>query len=168
MIALQIENNKDFTAKLLLENVFDDFLLSQGIIATGTTVTIDGHLNMDFYDRDTLTDETGQIRGYATWAEMKKLAFDRIKGKRLPLSFRFVLLADQKEVNKLLSRQSGQTTVLQEQVVGLFLNIRYSDNRIVCSTGVSLHTFSLDRSLEHLWDNRILDFFKEHQIIYSI
>lgn len=166
MISLQIEDNRDFTAKLLLGSVFDKFLISGGTIVTGTTVTIDGRLNVNFYDKDALTDEDGLPRVYASWAEIRPLAFERIKGKRLPLSFQFVLLADRKETAALLSQQPDQP-VVPEQIAGLFLNIRFDGNTIACSTGVSLHTFSLDKTVEHLWDNRILSFFRENRLAFS-
>lgn len=48
MIALQIQDVKDFMSKLLIGNAFDAFWLSEVAITTFTTFHIDGVLHPDF------------------------------------------------------------------------------------------------------------------------
>lgn len=160
MIALQIEEMKDFTAKLLLRNTFDRFYLSKASITTGTTLTLDGHLNKSYYD-DVDTKDEYATRTYAYWSECKELAFSRIKGKRLPLSFQFVMVANEQITAELCTRSKQYTP---EQIAGLFLNIQYDGTAISCITGTSLHTFSLDKTMEQLWDQYIIEFFERNEI----
>ncbi len=170
MIALQIEDTKDFTVKLLASKAFDPFLLSRGTIVTGTTVTMDGRLNQDFFDPDQLTDPQGNPRRYANWSEFRELAFQRIKGKRLPLSFQFILMADSAcagRIAKLASASAG-SGVAPDQIAGLFLNIQYANGRILCTTGVSLHIFSLDKLLEQTWDQYVRQLFRDLQIAVTL
>ncbi len=166
MIALQIEDLKDFTAKLLVTAAFDDFLFSKGTIVTATTVTIDGRLNKEFFDSDQLIDEQGYPRRYAGWAECRELAFQRIKGKKLPLSFHFVLLAGGACAAHIAEQAASSygNSVTPDQIDGLFLNIQYANGHILCTTGVSLHTFTLDRLLEQTWDNYVRQLFQKLQI----
>ena len=49
MIALQITSMKNFINHLLVADTFDPFLLEEATISTALTVTIDGHINKDFY-----------------------------------------------------------------------------------------------------------------------
>lgn len=174
MISLRIEDMKDFTTKLLIGTTFDEYLLSKATIATGTTVTLDGRLNKSYFDKDALveTNEAGNsresdkkktpyTRKYAYWKECKDLAFSRIKGKRLPLSFQFVMAANNDKTVQLCQESKGLSP---DQIAGLFLNIQYDGTTITCVTGVSLHTFSLDKTVAHLWDAAVLEFFKDNQI----
>ena len=52
MIALQITSMKNFMNHLLVADTFDPFLLEEATVSTALTVTIDGHINKDFYPAD--------------------------------------------------------------------------------------------------------------------
>ena len=41
---------------------------------------------------------------------------------------------------------------------GLFVNLRYKDGKLTAVTGTSLNIFSMDKSLEHAWDQKIQKF----------
>ena len=49
MVALQIQDIKNFMSKLLLSQTFDNFLLVEGSITTFNTFRIDGRLHTAFY-----------------------------------------------------------------------------------------------------------------------
>lgn len=160
MISRTIADMGDFTKKLLIGDTFDAFLLSRAQIVTGTTLTLDGRLNAAYFDTAE-KDDDAYAPAYASWAACKTLAFDRIKGKRLPLSFQFVLMANDAMTKALCA----QVNDLQpEQIAGLFLNISYNGTDITCTTGTSLHIFTLDKTVEHLWDDAVERFFRKHQI----
>ena len=48
-----------------------------------------------------------------------------------------------------------------EDVQGLYLNIRYDGKHLSCITGTSFKTFTLDKSLEHAWDEMVQKFLKQ-------
>ena len=50
MIALHILDVKQFMSKLLLNDTFDHFLLSEAVITTYNTFHIDGRLQKDYYN----------------------------------------------------------------------------------------------------------------------
>ena len=52
MIALQITSMKKFMNHLLIADTFDPFLLEEATVSTALTVTVDGHINKDFYPAD--------------------------------------------------------------------------------------------------------------------
>lgn len=159
MISRTIADMGDFTKKLLINDTFDAFLLSRAQIVTGTTLTLDGRLNAAYFD--TPERKEAAIPAYASWNECKTLAFNRIRGRRLPLSFQFVLMAN----HAMKAALCAQVNTLQpEQIDGLFLNISYNGTDITCTTGISLHIFTLDKTAEHLWDDAVERFFREQQI----
>lgn len=96
MIAVQIQDIKDFMSKLLLGNAFDSFWLSEASITTSVSYTIDGFLHSEFYDTQEaeLLQEEG--RTYALWRDMKPFCFSVIKGKKTPLSFKIVFMLSKK------------------------------------------------------------------------
>ncbi len=97
MILIKVTDIKHFMKKLLFENetAFDSFLLSEASITTGNTVTIDGHINKEFYSQEELAllEETALENGriyssvMSRWSVLKSFCFQLIKGKKTPLCF---------------------------------------------------------------------------------
>lgn len=162
MIAVQIQDIKDFMSKLLLGNAFDSFWLSEASITTSVSYTIDGFLHPEFYytQEAELLQEEG--RTYALWRDMKPFCFSVIKGKKTPLSFKIVFMLSKKNTQKLLA--SSKLSYQLEDIFGLFVNFQFDGQHLTCTTGTSLKTFSLDKSLDRVWDEMILKFFKQQQI----
>lgn len=156
MIALEIEHIKDFMNRLLLQPVFDSFLVSEASISTFTTFTIDGSLHRDFYD----TDEAEQLKEdgvtQVSWAMIRPFCLSVFKGKRLPISFRFVLQLPKEKVPELLEENGFGLT--PDDVFGLFLNIQYRNNVLTVTTGSSLRIFTVDKSLDLAWDRYVQEF----------
>ena len=50
----------------------------------------------------------------------------------------------------------------------LFLNIQFKNNELLCTTGIFSQVFTLDKTSETTWDNAVLDFFRYHQIDFTI
>lgn len=158
MVALGIEELKQFTQKLFLGTEFDDFLLKEADIVTFNRFTIDGRIRQNFYPEEERKAQAFQE--YSFWKVLRPVCFSLIKGKRLPGSFHVDLQADKKRVEKFLEcRQLGAFT--PDQVQGLYLHIRYEEGKLVCVTGTSLTIFTMDRSLEREWDLYIEEFLKK-------
>jgi hypothetical protein len=150
MISLQIKNTKDFMAKLLASDIFDDFLMESATIETSNTFSIDGHVNREFWGED--RDENAPKYDLSSWSDMRGRCFDLIKGKRTPLSFKFIMCANPERKDELLS--SG----VRPLVSSLVFIIRFSDGHITLTTGAALSGFSLDKSYEKVWDDYIRSF----------
>ena len=84
MIALELKNTKSFMKHLLLSNTVDHFLFIEGEIVTFNTFTLDGYLQKNFFEPDTVPPHQ-----YSSWGQIRELCFSIIKGKRTPLRFRF-------------------------------------------------------------------------------
>ena len=52
MLALELTDIKDFMNKLLRSEIFDHFLLQEGVITSAASYVIDGHINKGFYSTE--------------------------------------------------------------------------------------------------------------------
>ena len=164
MIALQITSMKQFMNQLLMTDTFDPFLLEEAVISTGNTFTIDGHINRDFYGTEGDSPET--LPEFRPWSEIKSLCFDLIKGKRTPLSFRFVLHLKPEKAIALLEKENCD--VEPSQVKALVLNIRYDGSKAVLTTGTAFHTFLLSKEPDAIWDKNLQKYLDGKGISYEL
>lgn len=156
MILLEIEHVKECMSKLLLSDIFDPFYFIEGEIVTFNTFKIDGYLKKNFFTSEE-QEEMGS-REYSLWKDIREFCFSLIKGKKTPLSFHLVFGLSRANIEKLLLKQD--LTFTPSDVNGLYMNLKYDGSHLQCVTGTSLHTFTLDKSLEQAWDNMVEKFFQ--------
>ena len=162
MIQYTIQSVKDFIQAFLCSELFDTFYLSEGQITTFNTYHIDGHFKKEFFQDLKETDAVPD-REYSFWKENRSFCFDLIKGKRVPLQFKFVLLLSPSQLTALLAQEN--LTFSLADIRGCFLNIAYRDGQLTCTSGTALATFSLDKSLEEAWDKSLSRFLGSHNFI---
>lgn len=161
MIALTLTEVKECMSKLLLSEIFDPFLFIEGEIMTFGTFTMDGYLKKEFFEGAEVPE-----REYALWKDVREYCFSLIKGKRTPLSFKFVLGLSDSNIQKLLE---GQGLDYQPQDVrGLYINLRYDGSKLQCVTGTAMNLFTMDKSLEQAWDTMVQKFFTQKGIEYEV
>ncbi len=163
MVALKMEELKDFTRKLFVEEVFDWWMMREAVITTFNMFTIDGRIRKGYFMEQEL-EEKG-IGELSPWKLVRPVCFSLIKGKRLPESFRITLQLPGARVEQFL--QSVQPDFKAEQVSGLYLNIRYEEQKLYCVTGTSLNVFTLDKKIEQEWDETVKRFLREREIVYT-
>lgn len=159
MLALQIVDRKDFTSKLFLGEVFHHFSFVEASFTTFLTHTLDGTLQKAFYDSDSCPQRT-----FCLWEEVQPQCYAIIRGKRTPLQFKIVLQLAPENVERLLL-QSG-LPIRSDDVFSLSLNFHFDGKQILCTTGTSLRIFTLDRSLDRIWDDMVKCFLKKQGISY--
>ena len=170
----KITNVKLFMNKLLIENAFDSFLISEAVIKTGNSFVIDGHLNKEFYSNDelsALSDEaTAEGRVFSDklsrWVSIKPFALSVMKGKKTPVYFKMSFYLATENVEKLLA--SADTSFSTNDIDGLSLIIKFSEDTLTVTSSVSLKIFSTDKSLDKTWDDMVLKFLASHEIEYEI
>ncbi|MCD8022073.1 MAG: DUF5721 family protein [Lachnospiraceae bacterium] len=165
MRSFQIQDTLGFMKKLLTDDTFDAFLLSEASITTFATFQIDGRFHPDYLNTSEAEQLTSEKAGYTLWKRVRPFFFDLTKGKHTPLRFGIVFRQAPHNVEKMLS-QGGRTST-PEQEDGLFLNIHFDGKALMCVSGTSLKTFTLDKSLEHAWDDLLEKFFRQKQIPFS-
>ena len=165
MIALQIQDIKNFMSKLLLSQTFDNFHLVEGTITTYNTFRIDGRIHRDFFSAEEIEERGLDKREFSLWKEVKPFCLELIKGKKTPLGFKFTFQLSKENTAKLLV-SSGITSIQPENVSGLLLNIRFDSNGLSCITATNLNLFTLNKSLEHAWDDMVKRFLKQQEISF--
>ena len=158
MIALQTPHLKDFMNKLLLQDTFDRFLVSEASITTFTTFSIDGEFRPDFYENEQAEKLREAGRRQVLWKEIKPFCLSVIRGKRTPLSFKLVFQLPPSEVALLTAKSSPDLSA--DDVFGLYLNCQYNGEVLTLTTGSSLRLFTMDKSLDYAWDQMLLEFLR--------
>ena len=163
MLSIKIIDVKHFMNTLLKEETFDRFLLREATIKSGISYVIDGTINYDFYD----TEEQEQFshRTYCYFGEQRPFLFSLMKGKKTPLAFRIVFLMAQSNVQKLIDLNHLPFQV--SDINGLFFNVHFEHGTLTCTSGTSLKVFTLDKTLEQVWEHNLKAFLKSKQIAFE-
>lgn len=165
MITLQISSVKNFMNHILNQNTFDNFLLEEAVIKTYNTFLIDGHIQKDFYSLEEQTDFNLCPYSFSQWIDMKKICFDLLKGKRLPISFKIILHLQPETMQTLLNKVVLPYDI--SLVSAFVLNVQYEKGQLTVTTGISYHSFVLDKQADSVWDNYLLTFMNAHEIEYD-
>ena len=165
MIALQIKDVKHFMGRLLGTDFLDSFLLEEAVISTYNTFTIDGRMNRAFFSREEGEEPSVRPYEFSPWSQIRPILFELIRGKKVPVSFRFILHLMPQYVPGIL--KPSETTVTADQVKALVLTCRYESGALTILTGTSLHTFLPDKSADVLWDRAIKAFLDKRGAAYE-
>lgn len=152
MIALEILEIKDFMNKLLIDSVFDNFLLVSLEIRGFVDINIDGRINKDWYDEPKA--------GYITWKEIKEKVRYLIKEDRPPLLFKLVFRLSESNTRLILEKIRNATYIDD----GLFFTLKFEKNIANIVTGISTNNFLINRELSTVWDSDFIKFIKYYKI----
>lgn len=162
MTSFHITVLKDFMNKFLSSDCFDSFLMAEGSIRTGASYRIDGRRNGEFYAGE----DTSSAYDLVSWKEMRPVCFDIIKGKRVPLSFKFVLHLMPEAALSTLNQaaKKDMLTIEPEQLAAFVLTVKYDGAAVTLVTGTALTTFVMDKSADTLWDATMRRFLEKKEI----
>lgn len=166
MIALELVDIKDFMNKLLRSEVFDHFLLQEATIHSSASYVIDGKINRSFYSQQELEELHLENNSYLPFSMLRTNCFDLIKGKRTPTSFRFVFMLSSENLERTLASIGSSFTA--SDLSGVFLNLKYQNQLLTLTTGISYRIFSPDKTLDNEWDYLVQKFLKQNQIPYEV
>ena len=166
MLALKINTTKTFMHKLLIGDAFHVFSLVEASITTFNQFHIDGKLHMDFFDTDTEQQLSADKIIYSSWGDVKAYCYSIIRGKLPPLQFKFIMRLSPSQINILPANNIFSFS--DSELSDLFLNIQFKNNELLCTTGSFSQVFTFDKTSETTWDNAVLDFFRYHQIDFTI
>lgn len=165
MIALELTDIKSFMNILLTTNTFDNFLLQEAVIQGNASFVIDGHLQKGFYNEEELETLHLTKDNILPFSMLKTNCYDLIKGKKTPSSFKFVFLLSHDNLENTLRSLSSSYTI--QDLSGVFMNIKYQNQLLTLTTGISYRIFSTDKSLEQEWDRLVMKFLRQHEISYE-
>jgi hypothetical protein len=155
MIAFKIVDVKDFMNKLLIGEVFDNFLLVSFEITNYAKITIDGVKNEAWY-----ADEASGR--YVAWKEVRDKISALLKGDRVPLGIKGVFRLSEENTDKTAVKLGIKDAA--EKDYGLFFTLKFEKGEINIVTGVSVTDFLMSKQIGNLWDEDLLKFLKYYQI----
>lgn len=155
MIAFKIVDVKDFMNKLLIGEVFDNFLLVSFEITNYAKITIDGVKNEAWYEEEV----SGR---YVTWKEVREKISSLLKGDRVPLGIKGVFRLSEENTDKTAAKLGIKDAA--EKDYGLFFTLKFEKGEINIVTGVSVTDFLISKQIGNLWDEDLLKFLKYYQI----
>ncbi len=163
MVAFQIKEVKKFMAKLLGQNDFDEFQLSEAEVQVAAGYKINGHRNRNFYSDEEweVFEEPELLR----WEEVRPMVFQMIRGSKTPTALSVVLRQTRARTAHLL--QESGAALRMEDVTGLYLNLKFAEGSLMIVTGTGLATFLPDKQLEHAWDAWVKEFLKKQEIEFD-
>lgn len=144
-----LTDRKNFMNKLLKSQLFDNFELREAVVHTLFKTIVDGKRNTDFF-----TDEESELSTYLHWSEVRPYLYHLFSGHKPPTYFKLVF-----------ATSSLKAKSISEVVDTCFLNITFKDNQLTCSTGIAYMTFSLDKTPEKVWDDRIKKFLFQYEFM---
>ncbi len=161
MLNIDISDTKGFVRKLLMDEVFDNFLLVEANVKSNVSYHISGRINKDFFDNDELSEMVSE--DYICWKTTRGHIYNVIKGNKLPLSFKLVFILSKPNINHIIEKNNLPFST--DDIANLTLNIYFDGKSITATTITSLRSFSTDKTLEMLWDNSVKAFFKHYEIV---
>lgn len=161
MLYLEIRNIGNFTSLLFSQDSFDRFLLHEASFETRFTTIIEGKKNAAYFSEEEKEQELSE--GFVRWSEIRPAAFKLLQGKKLPVSFKVILLTSP-GVTKNMAEKAGFSGC---PVSSLSISAVYRDQKLLLRTGVSYGGFSMDRSLEKYWDDSVLKFLSDREIEFG-
>ena len=165
MIALKITGLGSFMSRLFSGNTFDSFLLTEGTLRMGVTWQVEGKLNRDFFEKSAWEDPEQRPYEYITWSEVRPSLRELIRGKKAPVSFRFVLHLKPELMGKMLQKE-GDSELLS-CVDAFVLTIRYKEGQVSLLSGISMKSFTLNKNADILWDKAIRRFLQAKEIAFE-
>ncbi|MBE5828044.1 MAG: hypothetical protein E7305_01125 [Butyrivibrio sp.] len=161
MIAIRVSKQRNFMAKLLTSELFDNYLTEEVVIDTYNTFTIDGRVHKEFYKNTNEEDNACPIEEFSKWEKLRPICLELIKGRQTPLGFKFILrLSDQQKASLF---ETIDSDISMDQV-SFGINIKFSSGEVVITTGVNYSIFTLDKEAEKAWDNYVPSFLESNGI----
>ncbi len=134
---------RSFMNELIKKDTFDKFEVRSCDITTFVTYNIDCRLNREWYGSDT-------TRFFCKWEELRPYVYNIIKGSKKPKSMKIVMAIGEKAAAKI--HPNGKAC---------FINIVFEEERVAVVTGTAQIEFSLDKSLDAAWDDKVKEIFKK-------
>lgn len=151
MIAGIVENKKEFMNMLLKSTAFDRLLVRTVSLRTNIVYEMDCALNKDWFSAE---EQEIVNNKYALWSSVRPIVFELIKGTKLPGYMKIVL-----------SPATDAAFKIHQNAAALFINIIFEGGKLSIINGSSEKSFSLDKAVEHAWDEYTERFLKHNGII---
>lgn len=161
MLCLKINDVKKFMSNLLVQTVFDNFLIAELDIVTFNAFHINGKINKTWFD----TDELDTEEEYSKWHVVKPYAFQMIKGNKVPSTMKIVFYLSKENRDRMIQRVGGNWK--EKDISQFCLNMKYEEGEMQLTTGVAYNIFTMDHTMQEQWDYDLKKFLKYYEIEFE-
>lgn len=151
MKQFEIEETGKFMSELLSGERYDSFYLFEARIKADIDYSINGKINRDFFDSD--EKDRMAAEEYIGWKNIKPVVYGLVKGDKLPLNLKLILMFNRENITRLV--EMNNLPISENDIGALFFNVLYESGSLMVTTGTSIKTFSLDKTLDHVWDDTV-------------
>ena len=130
MEIVEIEEKAEYIKELFEKEKYDSFYLYEARVKTKLDYYVNGRLNREYFD----TEAQADLPEYIEWKDIKATVYAYLKGERLPIGFKIILMFNRE-------------------------NVVYEHETLSVTTGTSLKIFTMDKTLEHIWDDTIKKYY---------
>ncbi len=148
MISHEVDSVKEFIEELKNNKKFDSFYLYEARVKSRLDYYVNGKQNEASFDMDNQMESE-----YITWKDIKETIFFLFGENIVPHSFRIILMFSRDNIEKLIELNDLSYKV--DDISALFFNLYYDGDKFTITTGSSMRTFSLDKSIEKIWDDTV-------------
>lgn len=161
MKLLQADDTKQFMQKLIRSSAFDHLLIYEMSMDVLHHFEIDGSINEAYLSTD--EKETYLNQKYVDWASVKPFISAILKQSHTPTSMKMTFILNDQATNDIQSRYFDEVHLYPVQ--GFLMNITFDGQSLKVTTGINYKQFTMDKSLEHAFDQMIGQFFKKNELL---
>lgn len=163
MVALTVKNLKQFMGLFLASEAFDEFRITEAVVQTNATFSVDCRVSQGFYSAEELETLGLSVGEALPFSLVKKTFFELIKGSHTPVLFRFALLLPPEDAFRML----GVAERHDAEIGGFFLNLNYREGTLMLTAAVNYRAFAKRKDVEAAWDGYAKAFLDRHGIIFE-
>ncbi|MDO5154798.1 MAG: DUF5721 family protein [Eubacteriales bacterium] len=162
MQTIQILDIKPFMQLLFQTNQLDTYEFVSANLKTDMSYTLDGHLNLDFFEEEERLMLHEEHSPFIFWKFAKEKIFQLIKGKKTPSLLKIVLKLSPAATEQLL--QDTRSSLTKHDIDGMFINILFQDHALSVICGISYKIFTMEKHLEQEFTTTIVSLFRQNHI----
>jgi len=161
MLNLKIEQGdvKEFMGALLMSEKFDCLEVRGVDVTTFTHFNISGQkivlaASAAAEEDDENEAEEVKVKAvYCKWMEIRPIVHSFIKGGAKPSYMKIIF-----------SIGSDEALKIHENGAAMYLNVAYNGEEVFFTSATAQRGFSLDKSLDHVWEDYLVEFFRVNAI----
>jgi len=145
---------KAFMNLLLTSGLFDSFEVRGVDVTTLTHFNISGQKSAPEKAEISIEDAAKPIKAtYCKWNEIRPFVLNLIKGGTRPSYMKLIF-----------SMEVDRIAELHKNGAAMYLNVTYSGEEVYFTSATAQKGFTLDKSLDHVWEDYLIEFFKSNGI----
>jgi hypothetical protein len=98
MEIVEIEEKAEYIKELFEKEKYDSFYLYEARVKTKLDYYVNGRLNREYFD----TEAQADLPEYIEWKDIKATVYAYLKGERLPIGFKIILMFNRENISRLL------------------------------------------------------------------